>query len=128
MGHAISTLVFVSLLLPGAIHLLPVYGVLGNKQLEALYGLKFNDPNLLIVMRHRAVMFGLLGGLLTYSAFTPSYRNLAFCSGLISAASFLCISETTGGYNSKVRGVVVADAVAVGCLVVGACLHWSYSY
>ncbi len=36
----------------------------GRRRLEALYGVDIEDPNLLLAMRHRAVLFGLLGGLL----------------------------------------------------------------
>ena len=57
MRHLISAM----LLVVAAIHLLPVTGVLGGDKLTALYGLRFNDPNLFILMRHRAVLFGLLG-------------------------------------------------------------------
>jgi hypothetical protein len=49
------------LFLVAIIHLLPLSGVLGSERLAALYGLSFNEPNLAILMRHRAVLFGLLG-------------------------------------------------------------------
>jgi hypothetical protein len=118
-----STFVSISLLIPGIIHILPLYGVLGSKQLEALYGLKFIEPNLSILMRHRAVMFGLLGSLLIHSAFVPTYRMIAFYSGLISASSFLILALSTGGYNSKTHGVVLADTVALGSLFIGYVIH-----
>lgn len=114
----------ISLFIPGVIHILPLYGLLGNKQLAALYGMKFDEPNLSILMRHRAVMFGLLGGLLIHSTFVHTYRNLAFTAGLISATSFLIIAKYTGGYNNKVGGVVSADAVAVGSLLIGSVMHF----
>ena len=58
------------------IHLLPLSGVLGAGRLAALYGLPFDEPNLAILMRHRAVLFGLLGvfllGLLTKRTGEPA--------------------------------------------------------
>ena len=44
-----------------AIHLLPLVGACGKKNLFGLYGVSIVDPNLLILLRHRAVLFGLLG-------------------------------------------------------------------
>ena len=69
-------IVAVSLLIAGIIHLLPLTGVLCAAQLERLYGLPFGQPDLLILMRHRALLFGLLGGLLVAAAFRPA-RALA---------------------------------------------------
>ena len=49
------------LVLVGIIHLLPVAGVLGVDRLAALYGIALSEPNIEILMRHRAILFGLLG-------------------------------------------------------------------
>ncbi len=120
-----ETAISISLLIPGLIHVLPLYGLIGNKYLESLYGLKFNEPNISILMRHRSVLFGLLGGYLTYSAINPTHRNFAFPAGLISATSFLMLAVQTSGYNAKIRGVVLADVIAIGSLLVGSVLHFN---
>ena len=62
-----SKLVTLLLLVAGVIHLLPLSGVLGAQRLAALYGLAFDEANLLLMMRHRAVLFGLLGALETHA-------------------------------------------------------------
>ena len=49
-----------SLLIAGLIHFLPITGVLGANRLTSMYALPFTDPNLAILMRHRAIMLGLL--------------------------------------------------------------------
>jgi hypothetical protein len=45
----------------GIIHQLPLTGVLSVSRLQVLYGVTITDPNLEILMRHRAVLFGILG-------------------------------------------------------------------
>lgn len=113
-------LVSAMLVVVASVHLLPVTGVLGTKQLAALYGLSFEDPNLAILMRHRAVLFGVLGLFLLYAAFHPPLQVLALVAGLASVVSFLWLARSVGGYNSLVARVFVADVVALVCLLVAA--------
>jgi hypothetical protein len=111
-------LVSAMLAVAGLIHLLPLPGLLGGAKLSALYGLPFDEPNLAIVMRHRAVLFGLIGAFLLYAAFTPQVQVLALVAGLVSVLSFLALAWSTGGYNAQIGRVVAADVVALVCLVV----------
>ena len=104
----------------GIIHLLPVSGALSETRLAALYGLQFSDPNLEILMRHRAVLFGLLGGFLVYAAFHTALQPIAFVAGFVSVASFLYLCWSVGGYNAAIGRVCTADVVALVCLVIGA--------
>lgn len=107
----------VLLLIPGIIHLLPLSGVLGGQRLMALYGIEINDPNLLIMMQHRAVLFGVLGLFLIISAFRSELQRLAIIAGLISALSFIAIALWVGGYNALIQRVIVADVIAIACLL-----------
>ena len=100
------------LVLVGIIHLLPVSGVLGAERLAALYGISLGEPNIEILMRHRAILFGLLGLFLVYAAFRPSLQTLAIVAGLVSVVSFIAIAWSVGGCNESVRKVVIADIVA----------------
>jgi len=112
------------LILPGLIHLLPLSGVLGADALTRLYGLDFSEPNLEILMRHRAVLFGLLGVLLVAAGFRPALRTVALLAGFASVLSFLALAWAVGDYGPAVARVVAADWVALGCLGVAAALHW----
>ncbi|WP_028602054.1 hypothetical protein [Ottowia thiooxydans] len=116
-------LVSAMLIVVGAIHLLPLTGVLGHEQLAVLYGIAFNEPNLEILMRHRAVLFGLLGAFMVYAAFKRAYQTMAFVGGFISVVSFLYLAWSVGGYNGQVARVFLADAVALACLIVGSLAH-----
>jgi len=111
--------VTVTLFVVSVIHLLPLSGVLGTERLTALYGISINEPNLEIVMRHRAVLFGLVGVFLLYAAFQPSVQLLAFIAAFVSVISFLWLAWSVGNYNEQVGRVFAADIIALACLVVG---------
>jgi len=112
-------LISAMLVVVAIIHLLPLPGVLGSDRLTALYGLSFDDPNLQILMRHRAVLFGLLGVFILIAAYRPSWQPLAIAAGFISVISFLALAWSVGGHNPQVGRVIAADVVALACLVIG---------
>ena len=112
-----------ALIVAGLIHFLPVTGVIGADQLTSMYAIPFADPNLLILMRHRAVMLGLLGGLVLYSAFRPAMQGVGIVVGTVSLASIVGLAWSTGGYNQALSRVVVADSIAVLCFLVAAALR-----
>jgi hypothetical protein len=115
----VKYLVSISLISVGTIHLLPLSGVLSAERLLSLYGIPFDEPNLEILMRHRAVLFGILGGFLVFAAFTPTFQLAALVAGFISVISFLYLAWAVGGYNEQIGRVFLADVVALGFLVVG---------
>jgi hypothetical protein len=124
MQYLVSAMLFVV----GIIHLLPVVGVLGADRLEALYGVNVNEPNLAILMRHRAALFGLVGALMMAAVFVPTYQPIAFVAGFVSVLSFFVLVWKVGAYNEQIQRVVVADVVAVICLVVGALAYTVMRY
>jgi hypothetical protein len=116
----------IALVVVGLIHLLPLIGVLGSQKLASLYGLSFDDPNLAILMRHRAILFGLLGSFLVYGAFTPALQVLALIAGYISIVSFLVLAWSVGQYNSEIGRIVIMDVVALLCLIAASAAYlWS---
>lgn len=102
----------------GIIHLIPVTGVIGVHQLEKLYGVSLNDPNLILLMRHRALLFGLVGGMLVYAAFVPSYQLIAIVIGLVSVVGFLVLAWQAGPLHANIGKVVRIDWVALVLLMV----------
>lgn len=115
MKYLISAMFIVAAI----IHLMPLSGALGNERLTALYGLSFNEPNLAILMRHRAVLLGMLGVFFLVAAFRPTLQPLAFIAGFVSIVPFLWLVWSIGGYNTQVGRVFTADIVALICLVIG---------
>ena len=116
-------IVSVALILVAIIHLLPLAGVLGSERLASMYGVTVDDPDMLILMRHRAVLFGILGAFLAVAACVPAMQAGAFAAGFISVISFLGLAWSTGGYNANIGKVVTADVAALAFLVVGLTAH-----
>lgn len=77
-----------ALAIVGLIHRLPQSGVMGAERLASLYGVTWSDPTALILLRHRAVLFGLLGLFLVSAAFSPALQLAALFAGGISVGSF----------------------------------------
>ena len=115
MAHLVSAM----LIVVAIIHLLPVSGVFGGERLMALYGISITGADVEILMRHRAVLFGLLGLFFLVAAFRPALQAMAFAGGFVSVLSFLYLATAVGGYNAQVARVFTADLLALACLVVG---------
>ena len=110
----------VMLVIAGIIHLLPLGGFMSSQRLQTMYGITAPDANLEILLRHRAILFGLLGAYLVLAAFRPASQPNAFAAGFISVSTFLWLAYTVGSYNTQIARVVSADVVALACLGIGA--------
>jgi hypothetical protein len=109
-------------LVAALINLAPVTGVLSADRLQGLYGIPVDGADLEILLRHRAVLFGIVGAFLLVAAFHPPLRPLATGVGLVSMVSYLVIALGIGGYNAELQRVVVVDLVGIAALVGGAVL------
>lgn len=111
------------MLVVAVIHMLPIIGVLGTERLAALYAIDVSDGNLEILMRHRAVLFAVLGALFAWAAFSPALQPIAFGAAAVSLASFFALSYAVGDLNEALRKVVIADVVATVCLGAAVALY-----
>ncbi|MCE2917448.1 MAG: phosphopantetheine adenylyltransferase [Rubrivivax sp.] len=112
------------LLLVAAIHLLPLLGIVGPAQLQRLYGVPIQDPVLELLLRHRALLFGLLGGGLVLAAFKPAWHGAALVAASVSVAGFLVLAwSLPGSVSPAITTVVRVDLVALVLLVVAAAVH-----
>ena len=112
------------LMLVGLINLYPAVGVFSAGTLSGLYRIDVPSADLLILLRHRAVLFGMLGGFIIYSAFRPALQWWAIASGLVSMLSFIALAFVVGNYGSGIRQVVLADVVASAGLFAVMGLRW----
>ena len=116
-------LVSAILFIVSMIHLLPVVGVFGSDSLIKLYGISIQDVNTQILLRHRAVLFGIIGLFLLLSVFKRDYQPLAIAIGLISVVSFLLLTWSNEGLNSELSRVVKIDWVALLLLIVAGAIN-----
>tara|TARA_R110002110_G_scaffold75009_3_gene198373 strand:+ start:4484 stop:4858 length:375 start_codon:yes stop_codon:yes gene_type:complete len=120
-----NIVIAVILLLVGFLNFYPLIGIQGAPRLSALYGLPVEGADITILMRHRALMFGLVGGFIMLSAFVLEWRGPAFAAGFISMLGFVALAWAEGGYNGFVGKVVMADIVGSLLLLVALALHLS---
>jgi hypothetical protein len=107
-----------SLIAASFIHLLPAIGMVSAAWLTSLYGVAPADATIVLLLRHRAVMFAVLGIGFAVSAFVPMLRVPAAVLALITMLAFVLLA---GGdaYGPAIRRVARVDIV-VSVLVVAA--------
>lgn len=97
------------------VHLIPSVGVLGADTLDVLYGTDLhdndNDIDNDILLRHRAVLFGILGIATLTAAWTRRLQTFALVANLASVASFVVIAVTGPDTTPAIERVTLLDAV-----------------
>ena len=110
-------------LIAAAINLAPLLGAVAPERMSALYGVNLDDPNLQILMRHRAVLFGVVGGVLLVAAFYPPLRTVGYAVGFASMLSFLLIAWKVGGYSAAIQRVILFDVIGIAALAGAGLVH-----
>lgn len=111
MAGIAVTVIFV---LVGLLNAYPAIGLLGAKRLESLYGIRFDEPNLLTLMQHRAIMLGLIGLYLIVAGFRHELQPAGFALGFTSMLSFVVfarLQERPSRFISKVATADIAGSV-----------------
>ena len=116
------------LLITGLVHLLPFSFLFFTQQLQKNYGIDMSDANLQLLLRHRAVFFGLIGFGLIFSAIKKSYYGWASTIGLISMMSFIVLFYEIGGINHQLRSVMLIDVfVSIALFLTAVVYHFIYA-
>ena len=112
------------LVLVAVVHALPLVGVLGAGKLAQLYGTPVQDAGVELLLRHRAVLFGLLAAFMGYAALRPELHRLGLVAGLVSVVSFLLLSWLQRGSALSAPLVTVVRVDGVALALPPATLAW----
>lgn len=112
------------ILIAALINFVPIIGVVSSAKLETLYGLTITSPDLEILMRHRALLFGMLGGFMAYAALSGQLQNWAIGAGLLSMVSFIALAYSVGDFSFHISKINKADIAGILCLAVAAVLKF----
>ena len=113
----------ITLFIAGAINLLPFILAFLPQKISKSYGIAVPDVNYELLLRHRAVLFGIVGGLMIYSAITKKIYAISVSIGLISMVSFVILYFLLNGINKELEKVMKADVVAIILLLTGFLLY-----
>jgi hypothetical protein len=113
----------ISLFIAGIINILPSLLAFLPDKISKSYGIEIPNGNYELLLRHRAILFGIIGGLMIYSAIAKKYYEVATIVGLISMVSFILLFFLIGKeMNAELRKVMIIDVVATVVLCLGAIL------
>lgn len=102
--------------LVGLINLVPAVGALSSDRIATAYGVAVEGPDLALLLRHRAALFGIVGGLAMVGAVHAPWRGPGAVAAGVSMGSFLVLGLLVPGHGPALRRVVVADVVGLGLL------------
>lgn len=123
-----SVVITVGLVALAVIHLLPAIGVLGAERLYTLYGVEFSDPNSLLLMRHRAALFAIVGVFTLLAVFRIDWQWPALIMVAASTLSFIILALHEQAYNERITTVFWVDIVAVAIVLVVVVARFLHQY
>lgn len=88
------------------------------KRIGPIYGVAVDGPDVVVLLRHRAVMLALIGSLLATSAFRRELRPAAVSAAALSMASFALFAMLADVSREQRRVAVIDVALLVVLAVV----------
>jgi len=103
------------MLVPGLLACSMIFAVFTPQtSLINIFGESFAEPLALIVVRSWGFLLFLLGSLLIYGAFKPTYRNLALIISILNKVIFIAILIFFGDqYLDKTMFTIIRDSIFV---------------
>jgi heme A synthase len=110
----------ITLFIAGLINLLPALLAFLPDKISNSYGIDIPNSNYELLLRHRAILFGIIGGLMIFSAIVKKHYEISTIAGLISMLSFILLYFLIDkGINSELKKVMMIDIVATAILCIG---------
>jgi uncharacterized membrane protein len=100
----------------GLVHLLPGLAFFAPTMITRLYG-SGADGAVLLMLRHRAALLGVVGIVLVIAAALPSWRPAATLVGALSMASYFTLWLGAGAFRKPLQKIALVDAVALPALL-----------
>lgn len=114
----------ICLFVAGVINFIPSFLAFAPNKISESYGIEIPNSSYELLLRHRAVLFGIVGGLMIYSAISKKNYNLATTIGLISMISFVILYKLIGGeINPELNKILKMDFIGIGILIFGMVLY-----
>jgi hypothetical protein len=120
-----QTLSTILICFAGLINLLPMVGALSKNRIEALYDVTIEDGNYEILMRHRAVLLGIIGTLMIASAFDTTLRPAGYAAGFTAMLGYLLLAIIIPNHNTNIRRVATVDIIATIALLTAALIDYT---
>jgi heme A synthase len=110
----------IALFISGIINILPSLLAFLPDKISKSYGIEIPNSNYELLIRHRAILFGIIGGLMIYSALVKKHYELSTIAGLVSMTSFIILYFIIGkDINQELKKVMMIDVVATVILSIG---------
>ncbi|QBS44287.1 phosphopantetheine adenylyltransferase [Nocardia sp. CS682] len=106
----------------GLLNSAPAVGAVAPQGMYAAYGIAPAGRDLEVVLRHRAVLFAVLGVGLLVAVFRPALRPIAVRANAISMGSFLVLVVAGGPVGPGLVRVAAVDVAGLVALGVGVAL------
>lgn len=114
----------ICLFIAGVINILPSILAFFPDKIATSYGITIPDQNYELLLRHRAVLFGIVGGIMIFSAISKKNYSMAVCIGLISMISFvILLNLVQGEINPELFKIMKIDIIGIIILVFGFALY-----
>jgi len=104
----------IALFITGIINIVPSVLAFLPDKIPTSYGIDKLDSNLELLLRHRAILFGIIGGWMIFSALSKRYYEISVIAGLVSMASFVVLYFLANKHISpELRKVMLIDVAAI---------------
>lgn len=113
-----TKLITVCLIIVGLINFVPVLALISVQKLEEAYSISLLSNDLIILMKHRALLFGILGGFILYSVFVPIHQGPAIIMAAISMIGYVVLMHQVGDYNGSLYKVLIIDYIGLAFLAI----------
>ncbi|GAB7193398.1 hypothetical protein NUM3379_41080 [Kineococcus sp. NUM-3379] len=104
------------MVLVGLVHVLPAVALVAPQRLEGLYGITGLTADEVLLMRHRALLLGLVGLVQFIAVIRPAVTATALVVALLSTGSFVLLAVEAGA-SGPLRQVALVDVVLLPLIV-----------